>query len=62
MAITIDLEIFREPTTVFIWLCKSFGPPGLNHGRWDLRDLRYIDFQNDMDKTFVLLKFDLKGK
>lgn len=58
MAITVDLEIFCKPGEVLIWLCKNCGSPG--NDKWSMRDLRYIDFQDEMYLTFVLLNFELR--
>lgn len=57
---TIDLSTFENPLDLLGWLCHAFGPPGYNNNRWDIRGLTYIDLNNDMDLTFILLKFNQK--
>ena len=57
---TIDLLTFKKPMDLLRRLCYDFGPPGSNNNRWNIRELRYIDLNNDMDLTFILLKFNQK--
>lgn len=57
---TIDLSKFENPLELLDWLCNEFGPPESNTNRWAIRELRYIDLNNDMDLTFILLKFNHK--
>jgi len=59
---TVDLTNFDDPWELYIWMCHNWGPPGFNNDRWDLRDLTYLDLNNEMDLTFILLKFKQRNE
>ena len=57
--ITVPLIKFENPQSVISWLCDNFGPPSSNN-RWNLKNLQFIDFKQESDATFIILKFKLK--
>lgn len=56
---TLELYNFEDPHEVLIWIYDTWGPA--NSTRWNLRDLRYLDLNNDSDGTYILLKFNTRS-
>jgi hypothetical protein len=55
----VDLERisldYKQRLLAMTWCYDTFGPT--SEGRWDLRELRYMKFQNPKDATFFILKW-----
>lgn len=51
----VDLEYVgaREALDMLEWLLERYGD--IEQGRWNLKDLRYVQFAKDSDATFFLL-------
>lgn len=52
----LDLLKIKNPLRLIDWLVDSWGVPSIT-GRWNIRELRFIDFKNDSDFTFIILKW-----
>lgn len=56
---TIDLESIglnkSQRLLAMHWCFKKFGSTA--NGRWNLRNLRYVDFKFSKDATFFILKW-----
>ena len=52
----LDLLKIKNPLRLIDWLVDSWGGPSIT-GRWNIRELRFIDFKNDSDFTFIILKW-----
>jgi hypothetical protein len=50
-----DLHRSKNYADVCEWCVVQFGP--IHAGRWTLKDLRYLIFDNDKDATFTILKW-----
>lgn len=57
--ISIDLYQLDRPHAVIVWMVETWGHPS-DEGRWNIKDLQFIEFAKDSDATFILLKYNLR--
>lgn len=57
--ISLNLYKMDRPHAMILWMSENWGPPS-KQGRWDIKDLQFIEFLNDSDATFILLKYELR--
>lgn len=55
---TVDLEVLQKSEAArwpaIKWLLQKYGPAG---GTWKLRDLRYIEFNNEKEAVHFILRW-----
>ena len=51
--VDLDCVDAREALDILEWLLERYGD--IEQGRWNLKDLRYIQFAKDSDATFFSL-------